>query len=261
MSHPATPEIAAEIPKPPPSVERRAALIRLYFLLAILALMLGALWYDYMVARAGVSSAYDQISTLNTTMNSARSLEVTEVSHVQETLGRQPTRIIQNGIYTIEVYEWAAGMPVKINAFQEDEPTFGLRTHDYYAVYRGQMFQRHYKFAIPPEEWDRASDQSVAQFLKMLSQAKPADDDSDLEESAKMMQKMEEMQELQAQEMEKFVTPPRSNEPDSGRPRRPPLEREVELTSGEEPAADEEEAIAELGLQDADNSEATDKVQ
>ena len=64
---------ATEITHPATSHRKggRAAVIRMYVLLAVLATLLFALWYDYRVARVGVDQAYATIADLNDARNSA----------------------------------------------------------------------------------------------------------------------------------------------------------------------------------------------
>jgi len=172
--------------------------------------MLAALWYDYRIARPNVETAYKRVAVLNNAINGAKSFELTSRKHVQQTLGRKPSRVIQHGIYTIEVYEWPAGLPLKINLSGDDQRTIGLRTHNYYAVFLGNALQRHYKFVIPEEEWKRVNDQSVAQLLARIAKAQRA------------------MKEQQAELQAAAIEMPDAATDDASRPLRPTLDDETQ---------------------------------
>lgn len=112
--------------------------MRQFILFILLAVMLGALWYDRKIARPNVQSAYDRIETLNDEINLKKGHEVLTNKEVQAALNRPPSRVFSIGGYHVEVYSWRAGLPIK--------------THDYYAVFAGKLFLKHYKFELPTEE-------------------------------------------------------------------------------------------------------------
>ncbi|MDA1050435.1 MAG: EF-hand domain-containing protein [Planctomycetota bacterium] len=130
---------------------------RLFLLVGLLALALFALWYDYKVARPAVDKAYDQIAALNEEINAAIEHRRMTSVDVQNALGRKPSETFVTGRYTVEAYRWSAGMPIEIRGLSGDEsPGIGLKTHDYYAVYRKDgselAFATHFKFDLETDE-------------------------------------------------------------------------------------------------------------
>lgn len=102
--------------------------------------MVGALWYDYKVARPAVDSAYARIGKLNEEVNSNSGRTYMTEKDVQAELARAPSETFTEDRYFVEVYSWRAGLPIK--------------THNYYAVYtKGppHIFLMHY-----PNELDRS---------------------------------------------------------------------------------------------------------
>jgi hypothetical protein len=95
-------------------------------------LMLGALWYDYKVARPAVENAYQRIAKLNQTVNETAGHKYMTEKEVQQELQRQPIETFSENGYFIEVYGWRAGVPT--------------RHHKYFAVYTEgapHIFQTH----------------------------------------------------------------------------------------------------------------------
>lgn len=140
------------------STRSNASRIRSLILLGILVLLLGALWYDYKVARPGVERAFDSIAKLNEELNSQPGRKYVTNKEVQEKLHRSPVQSFQEGPYQVEVYSWRAGLPI--------------RSHNYYAVYSAGtplVFLKHYKFELPMEELE---------VMPMTSHALEVDPDS-----------------------------------------------------------------------------------
>ena len=111
-----------------------SAPIRQGILVLLLVIMLGALWYDYKVARPAVETAFQQISTLNEKINGAAGQKYMTEKDVQQELQRAPIRTFSENGYFVEVYGWRAGLPTKY--------------HEYFAIYTdGQphIFQTHSK--------------------------------------------------------------------------------------------------------------------
>jgi hypothetical protein len=118
--------------------------LRQIILFTLLGLMLMAAAYDYIIARPNVDKAYDQISQLNNSMNSASMSKQTLNTDIHKEINRTPEKTYTQGPYRVEVFSWMAGLP--------------FRTHDLYAVYTPKgndlVFMRHYKFAMPKNELD-----------------------------------------------------------------------------------------------------------
>jgi hypothetical protein len=114
--------------------------LRLLLLVAVLILMVFALWYEYKVARPSVLAANEKIVALNEEINRDGNTTAMTNKDVQEALNRQPSRTYQDGQYTVEVYSWVSGLP--------------FRTHDWYAFYTsnsGQLlFSFCHAFEVPP---------------------------------------------------------------------------------------------------------------
>jgi hypothetical protein len=114
--------------------------MRLILLVAVLFVMLFALWYEYKVARPSVTTANETIIALNRKINAAGNNTAMTSKEVQEALNRQPSRTYQDGAYTVEVYSWVSGLP--------------FRTHDWFAFYTpnaGQLvFNFCHPFEVPP---------------------------------------------------------------------------------------------------------------
>jgi len=125
----------------PSDARRKRGNWRFKILLFLFGLTLFALWYDYRVARVKVETAYEKILALNTTsVNAGVGNAAMTNLDVQETLGCLPSETYPEGLYTVEVYRWTAGLPFK--------------THNYYAVYlKGRtgnklFFNTHFKFGF-----------------------------------------------------------------------------------------------------------------
>lgn len=139
------------------SQERNGSTRRLCVLIGLLALALFALWYDYKVARPAVEKAYEQVSIMNDEINSAAEHRRMTNVDVQSALRRSPSETFLAEGFTIEAYRWSAGMPIAFRGLSGDEaPGIGLKTHDYYAVYRKDgaelAFVTHFKFDLDQEE-------------------------------------------------------------------------------------------------------------
>jgi len=140
----------------PNAPEAKGGRRRLFLLVGLLALALFALWYDYKVARPAVEQAYDRIAAANDEINTAAEHRRMTSADVQGALRRRPSETFLNGKYTIEAYRWSAGMPIELRGLNGDEsPGIGLKTHDYYAVYRKDgpelAFVTHFKFDLDPD--------------------------------------------------------------------------------------------------------------
>jgi hypothetical protein len=110
-------------------------------LLGLLALMVGALWYDYKVARPAVEDAYNRIGKLNLDINSKGGQRFMTNVDVQNELKRAPIRTFTENGYMVEVYGWRAGVPTK--------------HHEYYAVYHAPppyIFLKHYMNVLDMDE-------------------------------------------------------------------------------------------------------------
>jgi len=136
--------------------ESNGSRLRLSLLFSLLGLALFALWYDYKVARPAVEQAYQRIAAMNHEINSAATHRLMTSVDVQTALGRSPSKTFISGDYTVEAYRWNAGLPIELDGLSGDEsPSIGLKTHDYYAVYRktGPEFAlvTHFKFGLDLE--------------------------------------------------------------------------------------------------------------
>ncbi|MCS7467211.1 hypothetical protein NZK35_11210 [Stieleria sp. ICT_E10.1] len=104
-------------------------------LYVLLALMVVALGYDYLVARPAVNAAYDQVTEASMEAN-RKGAGFLSNTDVRELLGREPVQTFEDGRYQVEVYQWRGGLVVK--------------PHKLYTVYMpngdGWMFNRHAKF-------------------------------------------------------------------------------------------------------------------
>ena len=111
-------------------------------LYGLLALMIVALAYDYLVARPAVSEAYDQITTASIEAN-RKGTEFLSNEKVRELIGKQPAETFMDGSNSVEVFHWRGGLIVK--------------PHKLYTVYAKNgdnwLFFRHAKFA-----YERSSD-------------------------------------------------------------------------------------------------------
>ncbi|MFM2093479.1 MAG: hypothetical protein RIS70_603 [Planctomycetota bacterium] len=93
-------------------------------LLAILAILGLALCYDQFVARPALSKGYETVmKLLDPAGGSFRVDQSVGPKQVQEALGQSPTNTRQQGLTTIETYEYRAGFP--------------LRTYKLYVLYQG----------------------------------------------------------------------------------------------------------------------------
>lgn len=145
----------------------------------ILAAALGALVYDYAVARPNVEHAYEQITQRYEEVN-ATPAEMLTNEDIRRLLDKQPARTFTDAGDRVEVFSWVSGFP--------------LRTHDLYVVFREtgqqQVFLRHSKFAydsaaelLPraPDEPSIAGEESAdgrEPFRLAKDQRKPGGEDS-----------------------------------------------------------------------------------
>jgi hypothetical protein len=109
---------------------------RKVILYGLLALMVAALAYDFLVARPAVNAAYDKIAAASVEIN-AKGNEYLSNTDVQELIGKKPAETFMDGTQSVEVFKWTGGLIVK--------------PHRLYAVYRKNgddwMFSRHEAFA------------------------------------------------------------------------------------------------------------------
>lgn len=141
-----------KVPHQRPLKYGRAAKIRIVVLSTVMCVLLGALWYDYQVARGSVDRAYESVMLLNQAKNEASDFSATTQRDVRRMLHRQPSRIYQEGPFTVELYSWTAGVPFEFEGLYSETPSVTLRTHDYYAVYLGTRLSTHYKYYLPLDE-------------------------------------------------------------------------------------------------------------
>lgn len=110
--------------------------VRRIVLFGVLALMIVALGYDYLVARPAVGDAYEQIAEASIKANAKGNDILTNVE-VQQLLGREPAETRMDGPQRVEVFHYMGGLIVK--------------PHKLFTVYRKTgdewMFSRHSKFA------------------------------------------------------------------------------------------------------------------
>lgn len=124
----------------PPAPAAGSARLRQAILLGLLLLMLGALWYDYSIARPAVKDAYQRIAQLNQSVNGSGNKTYMTEKDVQKELNRQPIDSFREQGYFVEVYGWRSGLPIK--------------THNYYAVYTDtspRIFMTHSMNQFDPE--------------------------------------------------------------------------------------------------------------
>ena len=146
---------------PPRSTSQTASgKLRSRILLAVLAVLLVALGFDYLVARPRVSAAYDAIAERHMEVN-ANANEILTNQDIHELLGKEPARTFPDGSTKVEVFSWASGVP--------------FRTHDLFVVYQKsgdrQMFRRHSKFA-----YERESDVSPVNQVVEADGEMPAEE-------------------------------------------------------------------------------------
>lgn len=105
-------------------------------LFGLLAVMIGALAYDYKVARPSVELAYTQLVDLNIAVNADPNDKVTP-ERVAEALGKSPSETFKDLSDTVEVYSWRGGL--------------FFRSHKLYVAYRvtplGTLMSRTSKFS------------------------------------------------------------------------------------------------------------------
>ena len=93
---------------------KRGSPMRLGILLLVLALCIGALVYDYKVARPGSEAANAKIQSFVEHRNQMSVKEAGPVTSVdiQKELGRSPTWIEKEPTYTVEWYCWWGKIPL-----------------------------------------------------------------------------------------------------------------------------------------------------
>lgn len=106
----------------------------------VFVLLLAALIYDYGVARPSVNQAYDAILTQFQDANlSASSLTRSEIESI---VNRPAVESFEDNGQTVDVYQWASGLP--------------LKNHNLYVVYRtvgeDDVFVRHFKYSFDPSD-------------------------------------------------------------------------------------------------------------
>lgn len=168
------------------------AKVRRLVLFGVLFVMLGALVYDYAVARPAVNKAYKLIDEENIRINRIGG-EVLTNEDVSELLGKKPISTSSDGTEMIEVYGWPSGIPG--------------RPHKLYTVYkssgRDKIFYRQSKFVyetskevapiasttVSPsspteeevgawEEMNRESEFRLQEMENRLAGRPPSDDDT-----------------------------------------------------------------------------------
>lgn len=98
--------------------------LRVGVLLVVFFVLLGALAYDFRVARPAAQAGYEKvIGLLEKRAKSRKGDAEFEPADVQRELGCAPSSTRQQGLTTIETYSWRGGMP--------------LRTYNLYVLYQG----------------------------------------------------------------------------------------------------------------------------
>jgi hypothetical protein len=143
---------------PPP---RQTSLVRLIVLLGILVLAIGALVFDYTVAKPGVEAAEKKIQDFVDARNKlgVKDGALVTADDIHKELGMQPTLIDKHDDkqYTVEYFCWWGGVPL-----------INMRRHFISVVYVGpepRRFSSHHKNEIPP-----------AEALPMSDEQRPKDD-------------------------------------------------------------------------------------
>jgi len=135
-------------PSAPPAAAKpgsTGSAVRLILLLGILALVIGAWYYDYSVAGPGSNAKYDEIEKMAAEKNAMGVKDGGTVSSddVAKVVGFPPTYVENGENHTVEWYCWWGKIP-------------GLSTWKRYitVVYIGQprRFSSHYKNEAPPQE-------------------------------------------------------------------------------------------------------------
>ena len=87
---------------------------RLFVLLGILIVAIGALAYDYKIARPGAENGYAEVMKLaELRSQSKHGDDAIGPSQVQAKLGKQPAHVEKTDRYMIETYNWRSGALVK----------------------------------------------------------------------------------------------------------------------------------------------------
>lgn len=172
---------------------KKGSPIRLLILLVLLALAVGALGYDYLVARPAVDKAYKDIQALADQRNQAGvgKADLVRSKDIQELLGGKPTivRDYPKEGYTLEWYCWWGPVPF-LNTYRQyivvvyvgDEP------RRYSTHHQNEMpTEENLPLAVPPAE-ERQSEALEGTAMQMGGDVGggPGDDDkkgSDAKES------------------------------------------------------------------------------
>jgi LPXTG-motif cell wall-anchored protein len=157
MTEPAPSKSALASSTPP---KTGASAVRLLILVGLLALAIGAWYYDYAYAGPGSESKYEEVLKMADTKN-AKGVDdggVVMSKDVSEVIGFPPTFVEEGKHHTTEWYCWWGKIPV-------------LSTWKRYitVVYVGEprRFSSHYKNEKPPEE-------ALPGFVKAQSELTPA---------------------------------------------------------------------------------------
>jgi hypothetical protein len=141
---PAPPGPSSAAPPPAPA---KTSPLRLIVLLAILAVAIGALAYDYKVAGPACEAAEKQIEKFVDERNKKGVKEgsLVTAADIRKEIGKQPTKIENSDEhkYTVEYYSWW-GVPV-----------LNLRRHYIAVVYTGDQprhFSSYHRNSLPPSE-------------------------------------------------------------------------------------------------------------
>ena len=151
-----------------PDKKKESGAARSIVLYGVLALMLIALGYDYMVARPSVSQAYDKISKASVEANKAGNDFLSNLE-VRELLGKEPAETFDDGNQKVEVFHYMGGLVVK--------------PHKLFTVYRKSgdelMFSRHAKFAYDPSNSVGPTESKIVQKDVTATEAPGYGEDDD----------------------------------------------------------------------------------
>ena len=101
-----------------PKSSASTSYVRQTILLALLALAVVALVYEYGVARPKSLAAWDAVSELLNS-NYDQPGEVTNTNEtVQAAIGKPPARTEDEGEKRVEIYEWRRGIPILAYSFR-----------------------------------------------------------------------------------------------------------------------------------------------
>ncbi|MEM0924734.1 MAG: hypothetical protein AAGJ83_01730 [Planctomycetota bacterium] len=86
--------------------------VRKFGLYIVLLVMLGALGYDYLVARPSVDSAFDRVSEASQKANASAD-DYLSRAEVSELIGKGPADTFMDGSMSVEEFRWMGGLIVK----------------------------------------------------------------------------------------------------------------------------------------------------